>query len=177
MSLFVCKVWSWVDSRDSSNRINAIEKKPTWPLGRYFILNTNRIVDLKDLSTLGVARSSFQYNEVPGDRRENCSTIICDHSMAQIISHFDDVPASQAVTLPIVPYNQPWGSPKYPIRPTVDTVVGVWSIAIVDRYNPDPNHYVWVTYCKGSFKRMEVLTKIDIGWPSLTSTTTETREQ
>jgi hypothetical protein len=173
MSLFVVRVWKWEDLRDSSNRIHASESTS----GRYFILNTNRITDLKDLSTLAVARSSFQYSENPGDRREGLSYIECDHSAAQIIAHFDDVPASQAVTLPIVPYNHPWGTPHFPIRPTVDTTVGIWSIAIVDRYNPDPNHYVWVTYYKGSFKRMEVLTLIDIGWPTLTSTTTDDRIQ
>ena len=173
-ALFVVRVWKWEDSRDSSNRICAREKTNTFPTGRYFILNTNRIVDLVDLSTLTEAKSSFYYYDNPFDRRENRSYVECDHSAAQIIAHFDDVPASQAVTLPIVQHNQPWGMPYFPLRATVDTVVGIWAIAYVDRYNPDPNHYVWVCYTKGAFKRVEVLCTIDIGWPTLTSTTTAT---
>ena len=179
MSLFVVRIWKWQDSRDSSNRISAMEDRGIGGsvLGRYFILNTNRIVDLKDLSTLVVPRSSFLYYDNPFDRRENASYVECDHSAAQIIAHFDDVPASQAVTLPIVPHNQPWGTPYVPLRTPVNTTVGIWAIAYVDRYNPDPNHYVWVCYTKGAFKRVEVLCSIDIGWPTLTSTTTATRDQ
>jgi hypothetical protein len=174
MALFVTRVLKWEDSRDSSNRISMMEDRGVGGSiqGRYFILNTNRITDVIDLSTLAVPKCSFYYFDNPFDRRENKSYIECDHSAAQIIAHFDDVPASQAVTLPIVPHNQPWGSPYYPIRPTINTVIGIWALAYVDRYNPDPNNYVWVCYTKGAFKRVEVLCSIQIGWPTLTSTTT-----
>jgi hypothetical protein len=167
MSLFICTVYSWVDFRDSSNRIS--KKEAT--LGRQFILNTNRITNLKAKTVSGHVRSTFQYSEIIGDRRENVSTIICDHTVAQIISHFDDVPSSTAITLPIVPYNQPWGSPKFPLQTPVNTTIARAAIAYVDRYNPDPNNYVWVCYQKGSFKRLEVLCSIDI-YPTLTTTTT-----
>jgi hypothetical protein len=165
MSLFLARVYVWSDKRDSSNRINASERTS----GRQFILNTNRITDLKVLTA---STCSFQYSDVIGDRREGESYIECDHSVAQIIAHFDDVPSSTAITLPIVPYNNPWGSPHYPIRTPVDTTIARAAIAYVDRYNPDPNNYVWVCYQKGSFKRMEVLCSIDI-YPTLTTTTTD----
>jgi hypothetical protein len=168
MGLFLAKVYVWASSRDSSNRINASERTS----GRQFILNTNRISDLKDLSTLAITKCSFLYADVIGDRRENFSYVECDHSAAQIISHFDDVPASTAITLPIVPYNNPWGSPCFPLRTPVDTTIARAAIAYVDRYNPDPNNYVWVCYQRGSFKRMEVLCSIDI-YPTLTTTTTD----
>jgi hypothetical protein len=173
MGLFVCRIYEWTDLRDSSNRISASEATT----GRQFILNTNRISELKDLSGLAKAKSSFHYSENPGDRRESLSYITCDHSAAQIQSHFDDTPAHQYVTLAICPYNHPWGTPNFPLRTPVNTTIGVWSIAIVDRYNPAPNTYVWVTYYKGSFKRMEVLCSLDIGYPSLTSTTTDEQGQ
>ena len=168
MGLCIVKVLSWVDCRDSSNRISKKEAST----GRDFILNTNRITNLKAVTVSGVVRSTFQYSDVLGDRRENVSTIICDHTVAQIIAHFDDVPTSNAITLPIVPHNQPWGGPRFPLRATVDTTIARAAIAYVDRYNPDPNNYVWVCYQKGSFKRMEVLCSIDI-YPTLTTTTTD----
>lgn len=163
----------WVDLRDSTNRIHASETTT----GRYFILNTNRITDIKEITGGGVTKSSFQYSENPNDRREGVSYLETDHTVAQLIAHFDDTPASQAVTLSIVPYNNPWGTPCFPIRPTVDTTIGIWSIAYIDRYNPDPNKYVWVCYYKGAFKRMEVLCLIDTGSPILTSTSTTTEAE
>jgi hypothetical protein len=170
MALFVARVLKWEDVRDSSNRISGREATT----GRQFILNTNRITDVKDLSTLAIPKSSFYYSENPGSRREGLSFLEVELSAAQVIAHFDDVPASQAVTLAIVPYNSPYkGNPAFPFRTPVNTTIGIWSIALVDRYNPDPNNYVWVTYMKGSFKRMEVLCQIDIGYPTLTTTTTD----
>jgi len=171
MALFVTRIYKWQDVRDSSNRISASEEDT----GRQFILNTNRITDVKDLSGLAHARCSFYYSENPASRREGLSYIECDHSAAQLIAHFDDVPASQAITLPIVPYNSPYkGNPCFPFRTPVNTTIGIWSIAYVDRYNADPTHYVWVCYYKGAFKRMEVLTSLDADYyPTLTTTTTD----
>ena len=177
MSLFLCRVYVWQDLRDSSNRI--CEREETAPAtGRLFILNTNRITDIRDLSTLAITRCSFQYADNPADRREGLSYVECGLSAAQLTAHFNDVPPSYAITLPIVPYNNPWGSPHFPLRAPVDTTVGIWSIAYVDSYNPDPNHYVWVCYYKGAFKRMEVLCDLTkwTGYPSLTTTTTTTEE-
>jgi len=169
MALFVARVYIWQDVRDSSNRISGRESTS----GRQFILNTNRITDVKDLSTLAAPRSSFYYSDNPASRREGLSYLEVELSAAQVIAHFDDVPASQAVTLAIVPYNSPYkGNPVFPMRTPVNTTIGIWSIAYVDRYNPD-NDYVWVCYYKGSFKRMEVLCQIDTGYPTLTTTTTD----
>uniref|UniRef100_A0A6M3IJE4 Uncharacterized protein n=1 Tax=viral metagenome TaxID=1070528 RepID=A0A6M3IJE4_9ZZZZ len=171
MSLFIARVYVWQDTRDSSNRISASEATT----GRLFILNTNRITDVKELSTLVITRSSFYYSDNPASRREGLSYIECNLSAAQVVAQFDVVPASNAVTLPICPYNSPYkGNPCFPLRTPVDTTIGLWSIAYVTRYNPDPNNYVWVAYYKGSFKRMEVLVSLDVDmYPTLTSTTTE----
>jgi hypothetical protein len=175
MALFLVNVLKWEDIRDSSNRVATIEH---W--GRLFLLNTNRVSDVKDLSTLTVPKCSFNYSDNPGSRREGLSYIECNLSAAQMIANFDVVPASQAITLPIVPYNSPYkGNPCFPFRtPNINTTVGIWSICYVTRYNPDPSNYVWVCYYKGSFKRMEVLCSLDVDvYPTLTSTTTNAQGQ
>jgi len=170
MGLFIANVYVWQDVRDSSNRISASER----PIGRLFILNTNRITDVKELSTLVITRSSFYYSDNPASRREGLSYIECNLSAAQVVAQFDYVHLSNAVTLPICPYNSPYkGNPCFPLRTPVDTTIGLWSIAYVTRYNPDPSNYVWVCYYKGSFKRMEVLVSLEVDmYPTLTSTTT-----
>jgi len=177
MALFVVRVYDWLDIRDSSNRVHASERLT----GRDFILNTNRITDVTAVTNHAYAKSKFYYSDNPGDRREGLSLVYTSHTVAEIIAHFDDVPASQAITLPICPYNSPYkGNPAFPLRTPVDTTVGIWAITCIDRYNPDPTNYVWVTYYRGSFKRMEVLcdlSEFDV-YPTLTTTTTEDdREQ
>ena len=144
--------------------------------GRQFILNTNRISDLKAcvVAANPFINSCFYYSDNPGSRREGLSYLEVDHTVAEIIAHFNDVPASQAITLSIVPFNSPYkGNPVFPFRTPVNTTIGIWTIAYVDRYNPLPNDYVWVCYYKGSFKRMEVLAQLDYGYPTLTTTTTD----
>jgi hypothetical protein len=143
--LFLGLVTEWRDQRDSSNRVAPLD-------GAYreFILNTNRISDIIDESTLAIPKSRFNYSDNPADRREGLSMVRVLLSPAQLITLFDTSPFSQAITLRIHKHNNP-------AKDTVDTTIGVWSIAYVDRYNPDPDHHVWVIYYKGSFKRMEVL--------------------
>lgn len=170
--LFLARVTKWQDVRDSSNRISAGEATT----GRLFILNTNRVSDIRDLSTLAIAKCSFYYSDNPASRREGLSYLEVLLSAAQVAAQFDVSPASQAITLPMCPYNSPYkGNPVFPLRTPINTTIGIWSIAYVDRYNPDPNNYVWICYYRGSFKRMEVLVSLDVDmYPTLTSTTTST---
>ena len=77
--------------------------------------------------------------------------------MAEIIAYADTAAHTNAITLPIYPHNDPWGTPYFPLRDTVDTTIPWCTISYVQRYNPDPQHKVWVVYDKGSFKRVEVL--------------------
>jgi hypothetical protein len=152
--LFITKVYLWEDQRDSKNRVSPLDiSKHGF---REFVLNPYFITDLKT-NALG---SEFLYSDNIGDRRERWSRIVCDKTVAQIITYSDTAPASTAITLPIYPFNNPWGTPKFPLRDTVDTTIGWASIAYVERYNPDPAHKCWVVYDKGSFKRVEVLTNL-----------------
>ena len=144
--LFLALVTSWRDQRDSSNRVAPLD-------GAYreFILNTNRISDLIDLTTVADGpKCRFNYSDNPADRREGLSVVECLLQPSQIIAYMDTAPASQAVTLGIHKFNNI-------DKEEIDTTIGVWSIAYVDRYNPSPDTHVWVVYYKGAFKRMEVL--------------------
>jgi hypothetical protein len=150
--LFKCKIYRpFVDERDSGNRV-ALADRPT-EYSRDFVLNPLFITNL-----LSHAKgSTFSYSDNFGDRRERYSTVICNHSVAAIVAHMDETAHTNAITLPIYPNNNPWGTPFYPLRDPVDTTIQWRTIVYVDRYNPDPEHKCWVVYNKGSFKRVEVL--------------------
>lgn len=173
--LFLCRIYRWRDIRDSSNRISAGEQEH----GRDFILNTNRVSEVVACTDPNhpEIQSKFYYSDNPNSRREGLSEIWTSHTVAEIEAHFDETPASQAITLPICPYNSPYkGNPVFPLRTPIDTTIGIWQIAYIDRYNPDPNNYVWVAFYRGAFKRLEVLTSLTESdyYPTLTSTTTTT---
>jgi len=178
--LEVFRIFKWQDLRDSSNRISKGEATT----GRLFILNTNRITDVKVLTA---TTSSFLYADNPSDRRESVSYLECDYSQAEIEAIIDDTPHSQALTLPFVPKKEPWGSPCYPLRTPVDTTIGIWSVTYFTAYNPDPANYCWLCYYKGAFKRIEVLVNYSLDdirdivetgtTTSTTTTTTEVRDE
>jgi hypothetical protein len=154
MLLFITKVFVWEDLRDSSNRVSVLDENTEGH--RDFVLNTHFITDLKS-HTLG---SEFLYSDNIGCRREKYSRVVCDKTVAQIVALMDTTPHTNAITLPIFPHANPWGSPFFPLRTPVDTTIPWATIAYVVRYNPDPAHKVWVVYDKGSFKRVEVLTDL-----------------
>jgi hypothetical protein len=134
----------WVDARDSSKRVARLDHSPEYK--RFFVLNPLFITDLKTHAK----GSTFKYSDNFGDRRERWSTVICDHSVAQITTHMDEAAHTNAITLPIHPNNNPE-------KTAVDTTIQWRTIAYVDRYNPDPENHCWVIYDKGSFRRVEVL--------------------
>lgn len=172
--IFPALVLKWQDLRDSSNRISARESAT----GRVFLLNTNRITDVKDI---GNNQCSFLYADNPSDRRESVSYLEVDLSVAEVEAYIDSTPHSQALTLPFVPKHEPWGSPHFPLRTPVDTTIGIWSVTYFTAYNPDPDNYCWLCYYKGAFKRIEVLVNYSIDditdiveTGTTTSTTTST---
>ena len=151
---FLCKVYVWEDIRDSSNRVSVLDENTEGH--RDFVLNPYFITDIK-AHALG---SEFKYSDNIGDRRERYSRVVCDHNVAQLIAHAVEVAHTNAITLPIYPHANPWGTPFFPLRTPVDITIPWCTIAYVVRYNPDPQHKVWVVYDKGSFKRVEVLTNL-----------------
>ena len=166
----LANVTKWVDQRDSKKRVHA---RDIWALGyRTFLLNPNRIVDMKDRSTLVLARSSFLFSDNHRDRREGNSYAECNLSPTQIQTAHDTAFFSKFITLPFYPKNNPH-------KTTVDTTLDVDDIAYFDAYN-DPDHpdCCWVVYNKKAFKRVEQLVAYsieqveDVAETGTTSTTT-----
>jgi hypothetical protein len=146
MVLFDCFIYRpWVDERHSGNLV-AIKDHHGANSKREFLINPHFITDLVS-HTLG---STFKYSENFGDRREKWSQVICNKTPAQIITFMNTTPHSNAITLPIFPSNNP-------SKTAVNTTIQWATISIVDRYNPNPDDHCWVTYTKGSFKRVQVL--------------------
>ena len=172
------QVTKWIDSRDSTKRVH---KRDTWALGyRWFLLNPNRMVDIKDRSTLALTRASFKFSDVDRDRREGLSYAEVNSSPAQIIAAHDVAFHSKFITLGFYPKNNPH-------KTVVDTTVAVEDIAYFDDYN-DPDHpdCVWMIYCRKGFRRVEQLVEgtlegiediLETGTTSTTSTTTEDEQQ
>jgi hypothetical protein len=145
MILFLTKVFRpWVDERDSGNRVSKLDYSTEGH--RDFVLNPYFITDL----LVHASGSTFKYSDNIGDRREKWSNVICDKTVAQIITIADTAAHTNAITLPIHKNNNPE-------KDTVDTTIAWATIAYAVRYNPDPEHHCWVVYDRGSFRRVEVL--------------------
>lgn len=170
-------VTKWQDRRDSSRRVHP---RDTWGnAGRWFLLNPNRMVDIKDRSTIAIGRSSFKFSDVDRDRLENLSYVEANSSPTEIATAHDIAFHSKFITLGFYPKNNPHKTP-------VDTTVDVEDIAYFDDYN-DPDHpdCVWMIYCRKGFRRVEQLVegtlegiedRLETG-TSTTTSTTEEREQ
>jgi len=175
--LVLAPITKWVDSRDSRKRAHARDIAFTGY--REFLINPNRISDLKDRSTLVLALSSFLFSDNHRDRREGNSYIECNLSPAQIETAHNTAFFSKFVTLPFCPKNNPH---KTPVNHTID----VEDLVYFDRYN-DPNHpgFCWLVYNRKAFKRVEVLVAytieqvediLETGSTTTTTTTTEERQ-
>ena len=168
-------VTKWVDQRDSTKRVHARDTAMTGY--RTFLLNPNRMVNIKDRSSLAVARSSFLFSDNHRDRREGTSYVECNSSPAQITTAHDTAFFSKFITLPFCPKNDPT---KTPVNNTLD----VDDIAYFDDYNdPDYPGFCWVVYNRKAFKRIEQLVAYsleeveDIAETGTTSTTTTTTDR
>ena len=144
---------------------------------RDFLVNPNRMVDIKDRSTLALARASCLFFDNHRDRREGSSYMELNSSPTQIRTAYDTAFFSKFITLPFCPKNDPTKTP-------VNTTLDVDDIAYVDRYNdPDYPDFVWIVYCRKAFRRVEQLVALnleqveDIAETGSTTTTTTTTEQ
>jgi hypothetical protein len=139
------QITKWQDLRDSSKRTH---KRDIFDLGyRLFLINPNRIVDLKVHGT----GSCFKFSDNHRDRRESLSYAEANSTVAEIIADHDTAFHSKFITLGFYPKNNPHKVP-------VDVTVDVEDIAYFDDYN-DPNHdgCVWMVYCRKGFRRVEQL--------------------
>lgn len=173
MGLLFTEVTKWVDLRDSSRRIHP---RDIWGLSyREYLINPNRITDLKVHGT----GSSFLFSDNHKDRRENNSYVETNSTVAEVIAAMDEATASLMVTLPFCPKNDPAKTP-------VDTTLSIEDIAYFDRYNDDPDNFVWLVYNRKAFRRVEQLVAysieqaedvVETGTTSTTTTTTTSTEQ
>jgi hypothetical protein len=164
--VILTEITKWVDQRDSKQRVHP---RDTWEVGfRLFILNPNRISDLKVHGT----GSSFLFSDNHRDRRENNSFLISNSTVAEIEAAHNTAYHSKFVTLPFFPKNNPHRTP-------VNTTLDVEDIAYFDDYN-DPDHpdCCWLVYNRKAFRRVEQLVRAtflrvpDILLTGTTSTTT-----
>lgn len=147
--LLWAEITKWVDNRDSKQRTHA---RDIWELGfREFLINPNRISDMKVHGT----GSSFLFSDNHRDRRESNSYIECNQSVAEVQAAHDLPYVSKFVTLPFCPKNNP-------LRTPVDTTIDVEDIAYFDRYNDDPDNFVWLVYNRKAWRRVEQLCAISI---------------
>lgn len=165
--LLLTEITSWVDARDSKKRVHA---RDLWALGyREYLINPNRISDLKVYGT----GSQFLFSDNHRDRREGNSFIRCNSTVAEIQTAHDTAYASNFVTLPFCPKNDPARTP-------IDTTIDVEDIAYFDRYNDDPDNFVWLVYDRKAFRRVEQLVAYnleqaeDVVETGTTTTTTTT---
>jgi hypothetical protein len=164
---------AWQRGFDSNKRVHA---RDIFENGyRLFLINPNRIVDLK----VDDDGSMFLFSDNHRDRRENLSFVRSNSTVAEVIAQHDVAFHSKFITLGFYPKNNPHKTP-------VDTTLDVEDIAYFDDYNdPDHPNCVWVVYCRKGFRRVEQLVegtlegiedRLRTGTTSSTTTTSD-REQ
>jgi hypothetical protein len=138
----ITTVTKWVTQRDGKARIST----PEVATGRIFVLNTNRMVDIR----VNGAGSKFYFFDNHLDRREGKSYIECNSSvMSIIIAKNTEIEAGFQI-LPVYKYNNISKS-------TTDVYFMLKDIAYIDAYKPSPTHASWVVYLQNGFKRVECL--------------------
>lgn len=167
--LLLTQVTKWVTNRDGNSRVHP---RDVWELGyREYLINPNRIVDLKVYGN----GSQFLFSDNHRDRRESNSFLRTNSTVAEIITAHDTAYASKFITLPFCPKNDPDRTP-------VNTTIDVDDIAYFDRYNDDPDNFVWLVYNRKAFKRIEQLVAYnieqveDVAETGTTTTSTSTEE-
>jgi len=170
MSLILVQCTEWQDRRDSEARIPTLDESKVGY--REYLINPNRISDLK----VDGEGSMFLFSDNHRDRRENNAFLRTNSTVAEIITAYDTETASNMVTLPFFPRNNP-------NKTHVDTTLAIEDIAYFDRYNPDPDNYVWLVYNRKAYRRVEQLVNynleqaedvVETGTTTTTSTTTTT---
>jgi hypothetical protein len=147
MILFIAKVYSWNESRDSGKRKTNLDGA-----SREFLLNPHFMTGITTNATYG---SNLKYSENFLDRREGLSSLIINKTPAQIVAYANTAAYSNTIVLPILPHNNP-------DKTAVNTTIQWANIVLANRYNPNPGNFCWVTYLEGAFRRKEVLVKLAI---------------
>ena len=92
MPLILSQIETWSTKRQEPHVDKATNN--------YFLLNTNRMVDIITFDTTG---SQFKYCQAPNDRRSSPDIIETNSTVAQLRTAQDITPDSKFATLPIYP--------------------------------------------------------------------------
>lgn len=145
---YLATVTKWESRRDSKGRISPNDKT----LGKQFILNTDRMVDI--IST-GASSCKFKFVENPNDSRIGCDYIEVLNSVDDIITGADIPYSTKFITLPVHRKNNA-------NLVTQDIVVSVNDVAYASAYSADPSGASWVTYMKDGAKNEKVLVALSL---------------
>lgn len=145
MPLFFTVVTTWSTKRPDKLLGKAYED--------YFLLNTNRIVDM---IAVGDDSSRFLYCQAPDDSRCSPDVIECVHTPDEIIAHHDTVEASKFGTFAIFP--------GYDITATpVDTTIEWADVDFIYQTSRDRSDGVChMVYYKDAWKRTECMIDMSI---------------
>lgn len=140
-------ITKWVTQRDGKARIST----PEVSIGRVFVLNTNRMVDI--VATDNGSKFYFYDNHL--DRREGKSYVECNSTVAELIVAKNTPLASEFRIISVYKNNDIRKS-------TISMYFMVKDIAYLDAYRTVPPRATWIIYLEKGFKRVEVLADYDI---------------
>lgn len=151
-------ITKWESHRDSRGRVPTADR-----LGRYFVLNSDRISHLTEIT--GGCR--FRFIDNPYDIRENYSNVESSTSFATFKTYLEPRHSSKFITLTVYRENKVNRS-TYDIDVLTDDISFAWS------YNPDPDNYSWVYYRNDTGGMMRALCDLSLDslLDVLTTTTT-----
>jgi hypothetical protein len=140
-------ITKWESLRDGRHRVGALDL----PTGREFVINPNRLVDIRDKGT----GSKFLFFDNHLDSRENASYVESSDSVTTLQEAYDDDLSSKFIELPIYRDNN--------ISRATDIVrIDSELFAYADANNASPGTSSWVVYIKNGFKRVEVLVNLTL---------------
>jgi hypothetical protein len=120
--------------------------------GTSYILNTNRLDGIQNKNSGATVRTSFYYFDNPWDHRDNSHYVVCNDTVADIITHMDQVSVHENMPLDIFPNMDHTQTP-------VTTVIPMANFAFaraVDDAHTATQSYVWYTDATFKFKRCRV---------------------
>jgi len=143
--LFLTQVYDW-DSKKAGRRTDTNRV-----YGNYYVLNTNRITDLKVFMNGLDEDSKFLYSDDPDDARDSPANVWCAATVDQIETAHNLTPTSKFGTLAVYPDMDT-------SQATVDTTIEWDDIAYAYASLDDINHdWAHVVYYENAWKRKEVL--------------------
>jgi hypothetical protein len=145
--LFPCTIFKW-----QTNNAEGWGRVLDTTNGTSYILNTNRLDGILNKNRPPLTRTSFYYFDNPTDNRDNSSYVVCNSTVAEIITYMDTVPSHTHVDLKMFPNGDH-------TQAAVTTVIPIDNFAFaraVDDAHAATQSYVWYVDSGWRFKRCRV---------------------